>query len=464
MKIPIVSIVGKPNVGKSMLFNRLVGSRKAITADEAGTTRDRIFHKVERREMDYFVVDTGGLEFENKPGTIENDMQKQAQIAIDESDMIVFLINHKETLTSSDFKVAELLRTHAGNKPVLLVLNKCDQPAQETDLAYAYELGLGDPLGISALHNTGVDVLDSTIIKTLKERHFLTKQSKEFKAFDQFEKACLNIALAGKTNVGKSSIINALLNQEKLIVSATPHTTRDSIDSAVKHGGKVYNFIDTAGMRRQGKIGRGVEHFSVLRTLAAIDRSDIGLLVLDSSKPITHQDQRIANALLDAGTGVVILANKWDLKDEEESEAEEKRRDRYIRHLQVMFPFLSWAPVLFTSAVTKKNLSLIFDQAEAVDAERKKRISTARLNRFLDKAIESHKPSGTKAISPKVFYITQGEVEPPNFVFFVNKKKYFHFSYLRYMENRLRDEFGFTGTPIVMSFQEKEARYSNKKK
>ena len=472
MKIPIVTIIGKPNVGKSMFFNRIAGSRIAIIADEAGTTRDRIFQKIKNPEIDFFLVDTGGLEFENKANIdIEENMQKQARIAIDESDLIIFMINKKGELTKDDFQATELLRKVSNKKSILLVINKCDQLVQESDLAYAFELGLGEPIPISALHNTGIDHLMSQIIKTLKEKHFLTKKSKQYKEIAKLEQKHLNIALVGKTNVGKSSIINALLNQEKLIVSDTPHTTRDSTDSIVKHEGTEYNFIDTAGMRRRGKVGRGIEHFSVLRTISSIERCDVALLVIDSSEDVSNQDQQIAKAILDANKGLIILANKYDLyKKANQSEIdpedlsgpkkEELKRSSYISHLQKKFPFLAWAPVIFTSAITKQNLTKVFEQIESIVGERRKRIPTAQLNHFVEKIVEQHKPTGTKSINPKLFYVTQVDTEPPHFVFFINKKKYFHFSYLRYLENKMRAQFDFTGTPIVLGFKEKEKRYA----
>ena len=290
MKIPVVTIVGKPNIGKSTFFNRIAGSRIAITTEEAGTTRDRIFYKIKRPEMDFFLVDTGGLEFEKKADTdIEDDMQKQARVAIEESDLILFMVSNREDLSSHDFKAAELLRRESNKKPVILVANKCDQPTDESSLAHMYELGLGSPFPISAIHNTGIERLMNEMIEALKERHFLTKKSKQYKDTVRFDESHLNIALVGKTNVGKSSIINALLNQEKLIVSHIPGTTRDSTDTFIRHSGKDYNFIDTAGMRKRGKIEKGVEHFSVLRTLSSIERCDIALLVIDSSKEISHQ-------------------------------------------------------------------------------------------------------------------------------------------------------------------------------
>ena len=468
MRIPIVTIIGKPNVGKSMFFNRVAGSRLAITTEEAGTTRDRIFFRVEDREMDFFIVDTGGLEFElNKNSDLENNIQKQTRIAIDESDLIIFMVNGKEELTADDLKAAELLRKNSGNKDVILTVNKCDNPVPYSELAGFFKLGIGQPYQISALHDHGIDALLEEIKKLLKKRHFITKDDERYSEIMKSEEGDLKIALVGRTNVGKSSMINAMLNQEKLIVSDIPGTTRDSIDTIIRHDGKDYVFTDTAGMRRKGKIGTGIEHFSVLRTIASIEKSDVALLVLDSSQHISHQDQQIASVILEAQKGLIVLANKWDMKrkhDGEEETDEEKRKASFIRHLQYKFPFLSWAPMIFTSTVTKKNLSLIFEQVEIVVEERKKRISTAKLNSFVSNTVEKHKPTGTKNINPKIFYATQIDINPPRFVFFVNKKKYFHFSYIRYLENRLREEFGFIGTPVGISFQEKEERYHGKPK
>lgn len=483
MKVPIVTIVGKPNVGKSTLFNRIIGLKKAITAEEEGTTRDRIFHIVEGREMDYFLVDTGGLEFEKRAPSkvegksehIEDNIQEQARVAIEESDLILFMVSSREDFTKKDFKAAELLRKTTGKKPIILVANKCDHPLDESALAHMYSLGLGEPFQTSAIHNTGLEKLQSEILNKLKERHFLTKKSAEYTKVMKFDESHLNVALVGKPNVGKSSIINALLNQEKLIVSNIPGTTRDSTDSLIRHEGKDFNFIDTAGMRRRGKISTGVEHFSVLRTLSSIQRCDVALLVIDTSSPISHQDQQTANTILKANKGLVILANKWDIKEDDEesdsaeakadasSKPEEKRRAKFLGHLKRKFTFLPWVSVIFTSAVTKKNLSKIFDQLELIKIEREKRISTSRLNHFVDEVVHKHRPTGTKRIDPKVFYITQVDTKPPHFVFFVNKKKYFHFSYLRYLENQIRDRFGFNGTSIVMEYREKEKRYTGKK-
>jgi len=455
MKIPIVTIVGRPNVGKSTLFNKIAKSRIAITTDIAGTTRDRIFHKVSNSEIDFFLVDTGGLEFGKGENSIEDDMQLQSQIAIDEADLILFVVDGRSELIGQDYKAAELLRKKAGNKPIVLIANKCDNPLDESELAQLYTLGLNEPTQISALHKTGVDQIQNKITKGLKERHFIAKDDPEYQKQLDWEQNHISIALVGKPNVGKSSLINALLKKEKLIVSDIPGTTRDTTDSIVKSAGKEYNFIDTAGLRKRGRIERGIEKFSALRSMAAIERSDIALLVIDSSEEIGHQDQQIANYVLKSSKGLVIIANKWDIKDGEEEEEEEmKRRGKYLGKLRNKFPFLPWASVIFTSAINKKNLHHIFDQVETIVEERKKRVPTAELNNFLEKVTMEHKPSGHKT-TPRAYYMTQVEINPPHFVIFVNKKKSFHFSYIRYIENKLREKFGFNGTAIKLEYKEK---------
>jgi len=509
MKIPIVTIVGRPNVGKSTLFNNISGRRIAITASESGTTRDRLFHKVNHPLIDFFLVDTGGLEFGKGNSSIEDDMQLQTRVAIDESDLILFVVDSHQPLAAEDFTAAGLLRKKAGNKPIILIANKCDRPLDESELAELYVLGIGEPRQVSALHKTGMDTLLWEITEGLKSKHFITKKDPAYRTLLAEERTYANIALVGKPNVGKSSLINAILNKEKLIVSSTPGTTRDSTDSQIMHGTKKYNFIDTAGLKRPGKSGTGIEKFSALRSMAAIERCDVALLVIDSSEPITHQDQAIANYIVDAGKGLFILANKWDIpnadedpsdeviesvrnsedtpkaddnrwgkathnvknskenarkskskksekeKRDEASEVEEARRNSYIRKLRYNFSFLPWAPVIFTSAITKKNIGHIFGQVDAILDERLKRITTAKLNQFMQQLIIEHRPTGKGRFNPRIYYITQPEVDPPHFLIFVNKKSAFHFSYIRYIENRLREKFSFAGTPIKLEYREK---------
>ena len=307
------------------------------------------------------------------------------------------------------------------------------------------------------MHRTGLDMMLGQIVKQLRFQHFIMKDDPMHKVNLKRSQKHRNIAMVGKPNVGKGSLINALLNKEKLIVSDVPGTTRDSTDSLISHQEKQYNFIDTAGLKRPGKTKMGIEKFSSLRSMASIERSDIALLVIDTSHPISHQDQQIANYILKAGKGLVILANKWDLKKDEKA-TEEKHRAAYLGHLRKKFPFLSWAPAIFTSAVTKKNLHHIFDQIEVILKERKKRITTAKLNTFVRQLIEEHAPTGKTRIRPKIYYITQPEIEPPRFIIFVNKKSAFHFSYLRYIENRIREKFDFVGTAVKLEYREKPKR------
>jgi len=463
MKTPIITIVGRPNVGKSTLFNKIIGSRVAITAAESGTTRDRLFHKVVNPIIDFFLVDTGGLEFGKGENTIEDDMQLQSRVAIEEGDLILFIVDAKVGIHGEDFRAAEMLRKKV-NKPVFLVANKCDTILEEAELAEYYSMGLGEPHQVSAMHKTGMAMLVDKIILSLQEQHFVTKQDKAYKDMLKWEGKHTQIAVAGKPNVGKSSLINAILNKEKLIVSDIPGTTRDSTDSLIKHKKKEYNLIDTAGLKRPGKTGTGIEHFSALRSMASIERCDVALLVLDTSIPISHQDQAIANYIVEAGKGVIILANKWDIPqseieeddDEKRGEKEMKKRDWYIGKLKRRFPFLSWAPVVFTSAITKKNMHIIFEQIDVIMKERRKRITTAKLNSFMEKLIQEHRPTGKGRVHPKIYYITQPETEPPKFIVFVNKKRAFHFSYIRYIENKLREKFTFLGTPIKIEYRDKE--------
>jgi GTPase len=461
MKIPIVSIIGRPNVGKSTLFNRIVGKRIAITAEEAGTTRDRILYRMERPDMDFFLVDTGGIQSGKSEATIDGDIQKQTRIALEESDLILLVVDSKADLTHDDEHAVGLLRKLADRKTVIPVANKCDTDLEKTRLASWYRLGMGDPVPVSGLHGAGVSALMDEVVRRLKERHFLTKDNPEYKKEAKFEAANLNIALVGKPNVGKSSIVNALLNQDKLIVSDIPGTTRDSVDTPIRHGGKIYNMIDTAGLRRAKKVEDGIEHFSVLRTLSAIERSDAVVLVLDSHEKVTDQDQQIANEILKSNKGAIILANKWDIHLNA-TMTEEVRQATYIDYLQKKFGFMPWAPVVFASAKYRKNLAEIYPIAEKIKLERQKRIPTAQLNRCVEELVQKHQPSGGGRVAPKIYYVTQVDVDPPRFAVFVNKKKFFHFSFLRYLERKLRERFGFEGTPIVLDYKEKESRYSKK--
>lgn len=449
MKTPLVTLLGRPNTGKSTLFNRLAGARIAIESEVPGTTRDRIFVKVETPDLDFFLVDTGGLEFDRKKSSLEGEVKRQAELAAKEADLILLVVEGNKEGAAEDREVVDFLRKKVDKKSIILLANKCDKPVSKEELASLYKLGLGDPFPVSAIHNRGITELEEKIIKILKGQKFL-------KAPEPKE-AGLKLALLGKPNVGKSSLINTILGKPRLIVSAVPGTTRDATDTVVTYQKRPYNFIDTAGLRRQAKRERGLEELSVLRTLRAIERCDIALLLLDATESPSHQDQQIANLILEAGKGLILIVNKWDLL-KKRSTSSEPERNRWIHALQIQFPFAPWAPVIFTSAVTRENVEQIFSQIETVRQERAKRISTGSLNRFMEQITRGFRPAAGGRGIPKIFYLTQIGVEPPTFVLFVNKKKNFHFSYLRYLENRLREHFGFIGTPIKLLFREKVSK------
>lgn len=455
MKIPMIAIIGRPNVGKSTLFNVLTGGRTALTDDVEGTTRDRIFKKVSTPAIDFFLVDTGGVTFEKEDQTIENDVKKQALIAIEEADMVVFLLNRKEPIGNKDQAIIDLLRKKATDKTILLVISQCDLPLAMEDFAPYYRFGLGEPIPISAVHRRGIDALIDRITQECKKRHFLTKDDPAYDQDQLNTEWKAEIAIVGKPNVGKSSLVNAWLNKNRVIVSAVPGTTRDAIDTPIRVEKESYNLIDTAGIKKAGRI-KGLEKYSILRTMAALSRCHIALLVVDSSEPISHQDQHIASLILNEKKGMVILANKWDLRQAKGKESEEEKQKLYLNHLHAKFPFLPWAPVVFTSATHKKNMRKIFDLFDQIQRERSKRVETRRLNLFLQQIIARHLPTGTKSARPKIYYITQVATDPPHFVVFVNRKECFHFSYVRYLENQLRKTFGFLGTSISIDFREKK--------
>ncbi|MFH1533579.1 MAG: ribosome biogenesis GTPase Der [Nitrospirota bacterium] len=441
---PTIAIVGRPNVGKSTLFNRLIGKRYAVIAEEAGTTRDRISHKLEIDGYEILLVDTGGIQHGSKED-IEGDVQTQAKIAIEEADITVFVINSMQSLTVDDFAAADILRK--SKKPVILIANKCDNPEMEINIYNIYELGFGEPIAISAIHKIGIDNLQDFILKTLKELKF--KKPKVKKA--STKEKITNICLLGRPNAGKSSVINALINDpQKLIVSDIPGTTRDSTDTELLYKEKKYNLIDTAGIRRPGKRSRGIEKFSVLRGLQSIDRSDVVVLLIDGNERISSQDCSIASHALEAEKGLIIAINKIDLL-----ESGEEERERMIRILKRKFPFVPWAPVLFISAKNKKNTYEILKISDQIMEEREKRIKTSELNSYLQKITFKHKPASTKIKKPKFMYASQVDINPPKFVLFFKNASVLHFSYPRYLENKIREEYGFNGTPIHLKIKSK---------
>jgi GTP-binding protein len=432
MSKPIVAIVGRQNVGKSTLLNRLAGKRIAIVADMPGTTRDRVFADVSWRDSSFTLVDTGGLEL--KPSSaISLGVREQVEAAIAEADVIVFLVDSEAGVVPADLEIAQMLRR--SNKPIIVAANKSDNPKRESEALEFYEMGLGEPLAISAYHGRGTAELLDRIVSLLPAPKEVEKGAEIMK-----------LAIVGKPNVGKSTLLNSLLGEERAIVAETPGTTHDAINTPLDFGGQNVIVIDTAGIRRRGRWGRGVERYSVIRALKAIDEADVVLLVLDSTELLTSQDEHIAGYIQQAAKGVIIVVNKWDLavkKDMVES-------NRYIRN---RLKFLSYAPVVYTSAKFDQGVDRVMPQAFEVYGERQKRIPTTEVNSVVQQAVAAHNlpRKGTRQL--KIFYATQAEVNPPTFVFFVNDPRLIHFSYQHYLENRLRQSFGFAGTPLRFVFK-----------
>lgn len=450
----IVALVGRPNVGKSTLFNRIVGRRVAIVEDLPGTTRDRLYADADWGGVDFVVIDTGGLEMASsrelaashktppaaqtagvESGLFLSQMRDQAQIAIAEADVVVFLVDAESGLTPSDQEVAEVLRR--TEKPVILVANKADNDRRRADAVEFYALGLGDPLPISALHGHGTGDLLDMIIDALPQTDVEEVQDERVK-----------VAIVGRPNVGKSSLLNRLLGQERVIVSEVPGTTRDAIDMEIEFSGEKVLLIDTAGIRRRGKIAPGVEKYSVLRALKAINRADVCLLMIDAQDKVAAQDQHIAGYILDEAKSVVVTVNKWDLV-----EKDTHTMVQYTKEIRAALRFMDYVPILFISAKTGQRVQQTLQVALQVQAERTRRISTADLNRLLQEAIARHPPKSKSGQLLKFYYVTQPEVDPPTFVFFVNDRELVHFTYQRYLENRIREVYGFLGTPLRLVFR-----------
>jgi GTPase len=436
---PIVAIVGRPNVGKSTLFNRLVGERRAIVEDIPGTTRDRVYGTTDWGGVEFTVVDTGGLLDDSELsadalGQIAHHTREQAHTAIDEADVIVFLVDSDAGITAGDHEVAELLRR--AHKPTILAANKAESSKRRESVYEFYELGLGDPIAVSAYHGTGTGDLLDKIVEALPE------------AEEEEEPEGPAIAIVGRPNVGKSRLLNALLGQERSIVSEVPGTTRDSLDTTMAWAGQPITLIDTAGIRRRGRVDRGIEQYSVLRSMRAIDRADVVLLVIDATEGFTAQDLHIAGYIADQKKGVVVVVNKWDLIEKDSS-----TMDEYRKKAREALDFLPYAPLVFVSAKFGQRVQQVLDTALAVVSERKRRIPTAALNKMLKDAVAAHPPPSKPGKWLKFYYVTQADVSPPTFIFFTNDPAQIHFSYRRYLENTLREAFGFTGTAIRMSFR-----------
>ena len=425
----IVAIVGRPNVGKSTLFNRIAGGRKAIVEGTPGVTRDRLYQDAEWNHRWFTLVDTGGLDYREEDIMVTH-IRKQASIAINEADLVLFIVDAREGLTAADEEVAKVLRH--SSKPVLLVANKVENFDRIHELADFYRLGLGEPIPVSAAEglNTG-DLLDQVITEL------------PFTEEEPAEDETVKIAVIGRPNVGKSSLVNVLLGEERVIVSDIPGTTRDAIDSHIIRDGKQYCLIDTAGIRRRSKIDLPTERYSVIRALRAIDRCDVVLMLIDSVEQLTDQDKRIAGYAHEKGRGCVVIFNKWDL-----IEKDNRTTNRYTENIRRGLGFMQYAPVLFISALTHQRVHRVLELVDYVSEQQNMRIATNDLNNLLRDAVLHNATPQAKGKHLKIFYAAQVAVKPPTFVLFVNEPELMHFSYLRYLENQLRSAYGFEGTPI----------------
>lgn len=433
MAKPIVAIVGRPNVGKSTLFNIFANSRISIVEDTPGVTRDRLYATAEWLDHEFMMVDTGGIEIMNADA-IAVSIRQQAQIAIKEADVILFVCDARAGITTEDADVARLLRQ--SKKPIVLAINKADSPKQEMNTFEFYNLGIGDPIPVSASNHLGLgDLLDAVVAKFPADKA----------QGDMDEEDEIKVALIGRPNVGKSSIFNALVGEERSIVSNVAGTTRDAIDTPVVRNGQKYLFIDTAGMRRKAKVDEPIEKYSVMRSLRAVDRSDVVLMVFDAVEGVTEQDKRIVGYAHEAGKAIILVVNKWDLYEKDNSSTL-----RYTETLRKELVFLQYAPVVFVSAVTKQRIHRLPEVISYAAEQNAMRISTSILNQVIEDAVAINPPPTEKGKRLKIMYVTQVKIKPPTFVIFVNEPEIMHFSYQRYLENKLREAFGFEGTPIQM--------------
>ncbi|SEA61246.1 GTP-binding protein [Thalassobacillus cyri] len=428
MRKSVVAIVGRPNVGKSTIFNRLVGERISIVEDIPGVTRDRIYAQGEWLNTTFNIIDTGGIEIGDEPLLVQ--MREQAQVAIDEADVIIFMVNGRDGITGADDEVAKIL--YKSNKPVVLAVNKVDNPEMRENIYEFYSLGFGEPFPISGTHGLGLgDMLDAVV------SHFPEK------SFEEEDDLTIRFSLIGRPNVGKSSLVNALLGQERVIVSDIAGTTRDAIDTPFKKEDRDFVIIDTAGMRKKGKIYETTEKYSILRALKAIERSDVVLALIDAEEGIIEQDKKIAGYAHEAGKAVIIVVNKWDTV-----ETDEKTMKEFEQKVRAHFQYLDYAPIVFLSAKTKKRIHTLLPQVLKASENHAKRVQTNVLNEVIMDALAMNPAPTVKGQRLKVFYAAQVSVKPPSFVVFVNEPELVHFSYERFLENRIREAFGFEGTPI----------------
>lgn len=462
---PLVAIIGRPNVGKSALFNRLVEKRHAIVSEVFGTTRDVLSGTITVKKKLIEVVDTAGLTMTlNEKDPLQLPVQQQAREALSQADLILFCVDGTVPLTKDDQELAKILRS--SDKNFLFVVTKIDNPKLELVATEVYQLGFRDPIFISSLHNLGIERLKERIHTELKESGAFPKgEKKEPKTSGTGIAFCL----VGKPNVGKSSLFNAILKKSKAVVSEVPGTTRDTVDSELHYGDVIFKVIDTAGLKRPGRVEQGIEKYSALRTMRAISRSDVCVFVLDGQEKISHMDQAVTRYILEEKKGLVVVVNKWDLLQQKENgvassgKVKSDLMDRFLTYLQDHFKYLAWAPVLFVSAKTGQNTGAILDRVYEIYQERVKRIETGRFNRFVEEVVGKRFPTGTKKIVPKILYATQVDISPPHFLLFVNEKEAFHFSWMRFFENQLREKFGFAGTPLVVELRNREREKRRKK-
>ena len=438
MSKPILAIVGRPNVGKSTLFNSLAGSRISIVQDMPGVTRDRIYADVSWTDWDFTMIDTGGIEPDSQD-VILSQMREQAQIAVDTADVIVMLTDVRQGLVDADSKVADMLRR--SHKPVVLAVNKVDNFDKfMMDVYEFYNLGLGEPVPISAASKLGLGELLDEVVKHFPERGGQQEEDERPK-----------IAIVGKPNVGKSSLVNKLCGKERAIVSEVAGTTRDAVDTEVKHNGQEYVFIDTAGIRRKSKVKEEIERYSIIRAVAAVERADVVIIMIDGTEGVTEQDAKIAGIAHDRGKGMIVAVNKWDAV-----EKDDKTIYRQKERIRQVLSFMSYAEIIFISAKTGQRLNNIFDTIDLVIQNQSMRVATGVLNEIMAQAAAMQQPPSDKGKRLKLYYITQVSVKPPTFVIFVNDKALMHFSYLRYLENQVREAFGFRGTALKFFVRERK--------
>ncbi len=435
---PIVAVVGRPNVGKSTLFNALAGEKISIVKDTPGITRDRIYADVSWLDMNFALIDTGGIEPESKD-IILSQMREQAQIAIDTADVIIFMVDVRQGLVDADTKVADMLRRSA--KPIVLAVNKVDDfNKYMADVYEFYNLGIGEPFPISSVNKLGFGELLDEVTSYFDKEAAVEEEDDRIK-----------VAVVGKPNVGKSSIVNRLIGENRVIVSDIAGTTRDAIDTEITHNGREYVFIDTAGLRRKSKVKEDLERYMIIRTVAAVERADIVVLVIDATEGVTEQDAKIAGIAHDRGKATIIAVNKWDAV-----EKDNKTVNEYTQRIRQVLSFMPYAEILFISALTGQRLSKLYDTIDAVNENHSMRVATGVLNEIMAEAVAMQQPPSDKGRRLRLYYITQAAVRPPTFVVFVNDKELMHFSYIRYLENQIRETFGFRGTPFKFIIRERK--------